>query len=383
MNEQITNRSEIKLYEYFLYVIVTIFIFILAVPVIIVKFISYLIRSLGAPLKSVGNFIGFMLVLFIAAAGLLAFEIFVPYNIGPETRSVMVEENDSFGGVIDELLDENVLRGATLFKWLAVISGTDKMLAPGRYDFSGKVSHYSILTKFRRRDIATTMVTIPEGLDVYRTAGILGRSLGIDSAAIAARAFDTSFTVARFGMPGLEGYLYPETYQFWYGIKIDDILKVMFAEFEKKTKAYLNDLPEGIGSKTELITLASIIEAEAMYDDEKPLISSVYHNRLRRNMLLQADPTVIYALGGLNRPLYYGDLKYDSPYNTYKYKGLPPGPINSPGLEAIKAALNPDKTEYLYFVADLSGRHIFSRTLKEHNRAKNRIKKEKRENGAG
>jgi len=383
MSDRKKNKAEIKFYEYFLYLVVTIFVFILAVPLMAVKFISYLIGSLGAPLKSVRNLIGFILVLFIAAGGLLAFEIFVPYDIGSNIRSVMVEGNDSFSGVISDLLDEDVLKGRTLFKWMAVATGTDKMLAPGRYDFSGKVSLYMIMRKFRKRNIATTLVTVPEGLTVYRTAGIIGRAMGMDSSAILMRVLDTSYTRTHFGVDGLEGYLYPETYRLWYGIKIDDVLKVLVDEYKKQTDGLTGGLPDGLTSPNELMTLASIIEAEAMYDDEKPVISSVYHNRLRRNMRLQADPTVIYALGGLDRPLYYKDLKYDSPYNTYKYKGLPPGPINSPGLEAIKAALNPDKTEFLYFVAGPDGRHIFSRTLKEHNRAKNRIKRDKIESGTG
>jgi len=130
------------------------------------------------------------------------------------------------------------------------------------------------------------------------------------------RAFDTSYTRARYGFDGLEGYLYPETYRFWYGIKIDEIMKILTDEFKRRTGALFDNLPDNIKSVNDLITLASIIEAEAMYDDEKPVISSVYHNRLDRKMLLQADPTVIYALGGLDRPLYYKDLKFDSPYNT-------------------------------------------------------------------
>ena len=380
MNGKKPNKTKIGLHEYILYVVVTAFTLILAVPVIVVKFLAYLAGSLRAPLKSVKNFIGFLLVLFITAAGLLAFEIFVPYDIGEKTRSVMVEENDSFSSVISSLRDERILRGKPLFKAIAVITGTDKILAPGRYDFTGKVSLYKILRKFRRGDIATVLITIPEGLTVYKTAGILGRNLGIDSSVFVMRAFDTSYTRARYGFDGLEGYLYPETYRFWYGIKIDEIMKILTDEFKRRTGALFDNLPDNIKSVNDLITLASIIEAEAMYDDEKPVISSVYHNRLDRKMLLQADPTVIYALGGLDRPLYYKDLKFDSPYNTYKYKGLPPGPINSPGYAAIEAALNPDKTNYLYFVADVDGRHIFSRTLREHNREKTRIKKTRREN---
>jgi len=214
MNGKKPNKTKIGLHEYILYVVVTAFTLILAVPVIVVKFLAYLAGSLRAPLKSVKNFIGFLLVLFITAAGLLAFEIFVPYDIGEKTKSVMVEENNSFSSVISSLRDERILRGKPLFKAIAVITGTDKkplfkaiavitgtdkILAPGRYDFTGKVSLYKILRKFRRGDIATVLITIPEGLTVYKTAGILGRNLGIDSSVFVMRAFDTSYTSRHSG----------------------------------------------------------------------------------------------------------------------------------------------------------------------------------------
>jgi len=132
--------------------------------------------------------------------------------------------------------------------------------------------------------------------------------------------------------------------------------------------------------KYDIIKLASIIEAETGLIDERRLVSSVYHNRMRRKMKLDADPTVIYGLGGLDRPLYSKDLKRDTPYNTYLHRGLPPTPINSPGLASILAALNPEESEYYYFVAADSGRHLFSRTNAEHNRAKERVKELLRQN---
>jgi len=130
-------------------------------------------------------------------------------------------------------------------------------------------------------------------------------------------------------------------------------------------------------SVKELLTFASLIEAETADRAEMPIISSVFHNRLKRGMLLQCDPTVIYAIGGLDRPLLLRDLKYDSPYNTYLYSGLPPGPINSPGRDAIMAALYPNNTDYLFFVAGNDGKHIFSRTNAQHEQARREIKNQK------
>lgn len=375
MKEKKRNKIHVRLHEYILYGLVTTILLFLAIPIIVARFIGYLVRSTGAPLKSVKNLIGFLLVIIIIASGITAYEMFASYNIGDETRSVMVQENDGFAHVLAALKERQILRGQYLFKLFAVLGGVDKSLAPGRYDFTGRVSLYGILRKFKRHDIATVLITVPEGLTIDKTAGIFARHLGIDSSAFVARAFDTSFVRDKYGVEGLEGYLFPESYRFRYGIKIDEIINMMVSEFNRRSAGSFQSIPSNWYSQNEILILASIIEAEAQEGDEKKLISSVYHNRLERGMLLQADPTVIYALGGLDRPLYYHDLKHDSPYNTYKYKGLPPGPINSPGLEAIEAALSPAETNYLYFVADGTGRHVFSTTLTDHNRAKHGIKK--------
>ncbi len=328
-------------------------------------------------MKSVKQFFGFLLVLVIVAGGYIAYKIYIPYNIGAEIRSVTINENDSFPVVLKNLNQASVLKGDYIFKLMAIFSGVDKKLSPGRYDFVGRISLYDVLRKLKNKDIATLMVTIPEGLSVYKTAGLIAARLSIDSAEFVARAFDTAFAENQYNIEGFEGYLYPETYRLWYGIKTDQIFDILLIEFRHKSSGLFDSLRDNHYSARELLVLASIIEAEARADDEKPLISSVYHNRLKRRMKLQADPTVIYALGGLDRPLLYKDLEVDSPYNTYKYEGLPPGPINSPGLASIVAAIYPAETNYLYFVADGTGRHIFSHTLVEHNRAKRKVKQGK------
>jgi len=329
-------------------------------------------------MKSVKHFIGFVLVLLIVAGAFISYKIFIPYDIGVKTRSITISDNDRFSTVLNNLNEAGILKADYIFKLIPVLSGVDKKLTPGRYDFSGRISLYDVLQKLKNRDIATLMVTIPEGLSAYKTAGLIAAKLNIDSVKFVARFFDSSFAVNEYNLDGFEGYLFPDTYRLWYGIKIDQIIGILIAEFRDKTDGLFDSLPENIHSIKGLLALASIIEAEARVESEKPTISSVYHNRLKRNMKLQADPTVIYALGGLDRPLLYKDLEFDSPYNTYKYKGLPPGPINSPGLSSIMAAINPAETNYLYFVADGTGHHVFTRTLKEHNRAKRKVKREKK-----
>jgi UPF0755 protein len=369
------TEAKFALYEYIKYWAVTLFVLILAVPVGIIKTTGFLIKATGAPLKSIKHIIGFIIVIILAVAVFLWYKIYVPYDIGDETISVMVQAEDSFAKVITELKTKGVVKDDYLFRQLSIITGVDRDLTPGRYDFSGRVSLKSVLQKFIDRNIATVKITIPEGLSARQIAGLLDRAGLVDSAAFGVLAYDSAFTVARYELEGMEGFLFPETYRFWYGMSADMIIDVLFRQFRNLTGEVLSPASPGRLSEKEIVTLASIIEAEALFADEMPAISSVYHNRLDRGMLLQADPTVIYAIGGLDRPLWYKDLSYDSPYNTYKHKGLPPGPINNPGLEAIKAAISPAETDYLYFVADGTGRHVFSRTLKEHNRAKKDYKK--------
>jgi UPF0755 protein len=371
----VENKPKIKFYEYPLYAVITVILMILAIPILIGRFMLFLTRSTASPLKSGKNFVGFIMVLIIAAAGFIGYKIYIPHSIGQETVSINVSKSDSFAYVLGQLTEKNILHDARLFRIMSVLTGLDKAISQGRYDFSGFVSLKSIYDKFRQKEIATFMVTIPEGQTVWKTASIIAKSTGIDSIDFIDCAFDTSFTMKNYNLEGLEGYLFPETYQFWHQIGAEDIIDIMVKEyFHQIENLQFAGSPNNLSQK-DIMILASIIEAEAQDGSELGLISSVYHNRLGQKMLLQADPTVIYALGAMGRPLWYCDLDYDSPYNTYKYSGLPTGPINSPGLAAIKAALHPEESSFLYFVADGSGKHIFSETLEEHNRAKGHIKK--------
>jgi UPF0755 protein len=170
--------------------------------------------------------------------------------------------------------------------------------------------------------------------------------------------------------PSLEGYLFPDTYRVPWGAGAPDIVRQMLSRTDEAFAAYLDRCAAMGWTPHEVLTMASIIEAEARVGEERSLISAVYHNRLRRGMRLEADPTVAYAMGGYRGRLLYRDLEIDSPYNTYRNGGLPPGPICSPGAASIRAALYPDPdSDALYFVARGDGSHVFSRTLEEHERA--------------
>ncbi len=378
MKDHETTGNRFKAYEYILYWLTTLALLILAIPVVLWKTAAFLVGSAGTPMKSAKHLLGFIALVVIIAIGYLTYKIFVPYEIGTEVISVMVDENDSFAKVTRALKMGGVVGDDKLFSRMAILSDVDKNLVPGRYDFSGKMSLYHILDKFKRHDIATLLLTVPEGYTAAKVAARLARRMEVDSAAFYDLAFDTAYTLEKYRVTGLEGYLFPETYKLWYGMKVPDIVDVMVTEYQRQTEGVFESPAPNNLTKDEIMVLASIIEAEAYYTDEMPTISSVYHNRLRKGMRLQADPTVIYAMGGLDRPLQYRDLRYKSPYNTYRNKGLPHGPINSPGLAAIKAAIEPEETDYLYFVANGTGRHTFTRTLKEHNSAKREAKKQRR-----
>jgi UPF0755 protein len=180
--------------------------------------------------------------------------------------------------------------------------------------------------------------------------------------------------------PSLEGFLFPDTYILLKTYTEEDIIQILVNQFNYNINLIKKTSPTVNLNIREISTLASIIQGEAMFDDEMATISSVYNNRLKKRMLLQADPTIQYILPGKPRRLYNKHLKIDSPYNTYIYRGLPPGPINNPGFSALYAAVHPKKTNFLYFVADGKGRHIFTKTNEEHNQAKLVLKKNRRKN---
>jgi len=318
-----------------------------------------------------------ILIIIILVPGYFLGSYLWPVNLGEERITIIVEPGDGFKKIGDQLLARAVVKSRAMLFVPARWRGIDKKLVPGRYDFTGSNSCKSVLDKLENGDFVVVKLTVYEGAPVWKVASILSARLEIDSAEVVALNTDTAF-LETLGIPSLEGYLFPETYFIPWGTATRKILSDMVAMHRSQTAdVWPEEVINGL-SREEIIIMASIIEAEALVDDEKPQVASVYQNRIRRKMKLDADPTVIYGLGGLDRPLSRRDLRQVTPYNTYRMKGLPPTPINSPGLSAIKAALYPDSTEFLYFVADGTGRHRFSRTNAEHNRARYEIK-----NGVG
>ena len=283
------------------------------------------------------------------------------------------------GARIAERVDSLHLFPSTLgFKLLCKATGLDKHLKVGRYDLTSENSRWHIYRTLRDGKSASVKITIPEGLTLERITQILAESTDVDLSEFSQLVIDSQFIHSQgIEAKSLEGYLFPQTYMIPWGSPPDYAVRTLTDHLMNFIEDSLKTRMREIGFNLhELVTFASLIETEARDGEERSRISSVYHNRLRKGMLLQCDPTVIYALGGLDRPLLHKDLEIDSPYNTYKYSGLPPGPICSPGAASITAALYPEETDYLYFVADGNGRHIFSETLKQHNIARSKIKLE-------
>lgn len=284
----------------------------------------------------------------------------------------------------DSLEAVGVIRSARAFRFYAKLTGRDRNIKAGTYLLDRGASWNEIIKALvEGRGIVLT-VTIPEGWDLKTIIPVVADTMNVSAASLDSATRDTAL-IRRLDVPipTLEGYLFPETYLIPEGSEALPIVRRLVAEFERRWKPEWNDQLKKLGmTRHQVITLASIIEKEARVDTERPTISAVYHNRLKRGMLLQADPTVQYALGRHTTRVLYRDLEVKSPYNTYQNVGLPPGPIASPGSASIQAALFPADVPYLYFVAHPDGHHEFRTTFREHNEAVRRMRALRRQAGA-
>jgi UPF0755 protein len=286
------------------------------------------------------------------------------------------------------LKGKGVIKEEPGFVFFGQILGKSRRVKAGKYDFSKTRSIADVYTLLGKGGNATMLVTIPEGLTIREIASILKKEVELDSAEFVSLAYSDTLAPrlgveierSRGAIPGLEGYLFPDTYDLCWEQKPRPVIEMMLSRFNQAFVDSLRERCRDLGfTPHQILTLASMIEKETGLAKERPLISAVYHNRLKRGMLLQCDPTVIYVLPDLGRPLYSKDLQVDSRYNTYRYRGLPPGPIANPGIASIAAALYPAEVGYLYFVARGDGSHVFSNTLQEHNNARIRVKRARRQ----
>ncbi len=326
-------------------------------------------------------------VLFASALVIAIVSAFLVMPVSTSKKKVLVAiPNGAAAGKTGEILQKaGVIRSKNAFVLLARLTGNTGALKPGQYEFSTNTPLTAVLDKIVRGDTKAKWVTIPEGYTVRQIAELLEEKRIIDDADNFIR-----FALLGEGRTGktanwptnLEGYLFPDTYLLSPSMAPREVAEVMYSNFQRRVWANLRDniincgLSElnGRGSSPSeklhaVITLASLIEREAKSDEDRALISGVLWNRLRSSMKLDVDATVQYARGKHKTRLLYKDLKIESDYNTYKRKGLPPGPIANPGLASIKAALNPADCPYYYYVAKPDGSHHFSRNLVEHNNA--------------
>lgn len=264
-----------------------------------------------------------------------------------------------------------VISNAGTFITVAALTGKAKHMQAGAYVFEGNHVPLDIMNILFRGKTLRYRITIPEGYTVYQIGEVVSKTglLSKDSFVKSTRSKQTTdfFDVPA---PSMEGFLFPDTYYLAPHMTPLEIMAKMIERFRSIYTPAMEQRSKVLGmSKLEVITLASLIEKEAFATLEKPLISSVFHNRMILSMRLQSDPSAVYGIDGFTGKISPDDLLRESPYNTYRHEGLPPGPICNPGLDSIKAALWPAKTEYLYFVSKGDGKHVFSRTLQEHNRA--------------
>ncbi len=269
------------------------------------------------------------------------------------------------------LSDEGLLDNVFLFKVYLRLSGRGPKLRAGRHIIRQPMSIVELVKRLSSEGGSFDIkVTIPEGWTIYQIAEILNNTMGFDTTEFYSVVKDRKLLDSLgLDVPTMEGFLFPETYMIPENYTVRQVVLEMHRHF-KRMWAKKTDAQRSYGrSMEEIVTLASIIEAEATVGEERRRISSVYNNRLRIDMLMQADPTTIYALRSFDRPLTLKDLRTPHPYNTYYAKGLPPGPICNPSEPCIDAAMDPLETDYLYFVARPDGTHMFSKTLKEHHAA--------------
>ncbi|HEX8725939.1 MAG TPA: endolytic transglycosylase MltG [Gemmatimonadaceae bacterium] len=299
----------------------------------------------------------------------------------PAVARVIVPSGASVRIAADSLARAGVVRAPRLFRMYAWLRGGDRRIRAGTYEFRRGDSWSTVLGMLRAGRGLVATVTIPEGFALSQIEPLLAERLNVPLDSVKAAESDTAL-LARLDLPTptLEGYLFPDTYFFPEGTTARQAVTAMERRFEHEWKPAWTARLDTIGmSRNDVMTLASIVEKEAKLPEERPVIAAVYLNRLKAGMLLQADPTVQYALPAHESRVLYKDLKVKSPYNTYRHLGLPPGPIASPGAASIEAALYPANVPFRYFVAAPDGHHEFRVDYKGHEAAVRQMRRERAE----
>jgi UPF0755 protein len=314
------------------------------------------------------TFFKLVVVIILAFALWFAWAVLLPLQPA-ETKFVLLRPGWSTRHIAQDLQREGVIRSSAAFLMLHYAKGL-KTLKAGEYKFDEPASALQVWRRLVRGDVYARTVVVPEGYTMFDIAAAVEQA-GLGPAADFLTAAKGDVFLLREIDPtaqSLEGYLFPDTYQFTRIDSAHDMAAAMVRRFRQE--AHKIGLP-GNADTHRIVTMASIVEKETAVPEERSLVASVYYNRLARNMVLGADPSVVYAAlltGRYRGTIYQSDLQFDSPYNTYKYPGLPPGPIANPGVASLQAAMHPAQSDFLYFVSDNNGHHRFARTMEEHSR---------------
>jgi UPF0755 protein len=318
------------------------------------------------------SLITLFLIAALAVGGWLAWQVFAPMT-PPAHTDLLLHSGYSTRRIAAELKKAGVIRSELVFRgWHAL--HPKPSLKAGEYLFDRQATLPQVYGRIARGDIYFHVVTIPEGYTMFDIANAM-EDAGLGSATDFLHIAETQTSLIYDLAPqatSLEGYLFPNTYQFTRTESLEEMAAAMVHQFRVVAQQIgLNSSPNFNVNVHKIVTMASIVEKETAAPEERPRVASVYYNRLTQKMALDADPSVIYAellAGTYQGSLHHADLAVNSPYNTYRFPGLPPGPIGNPGRSSLEAALHPDSTDFLYFVSDGNGHHRFARSLEEHNR---------------
>ena len=294
-----------------------------------------------------------------------------PAGPAPEKVVITIPAGQPLRATTEALFKNRIITSPFKFNMFARLKGYDKQLKAGEYALSASMSPIQIMEKLVKGEVELYKLTIPEGLNIYQIGDLVAKAGFVPYSSFIAAATDAHLTRKNgINAETFEGYLFPETYYFPKKVSIETILSTMVNRFWKVFNTVWQVRADQLGfSIHQIVTLASIIEKETGEPFERPVISSVFHNRLKKEMRLESDPTVIYGLKNFDGNLKRRHLETLTPYNTYKISGLPVGPIANPGKKSLEAALYPADTKFIYFVSKKNKTHQFSTNLKDHNQA--------------